>query len=150
MRRLFSAAETPTTTFAGVRPLLRSTATASARHREHKILRRGENLFSIAGGKYTTFRLVAQQVVDQFTTAPCRTADTPWPRRSTPNVAEACTEEMALTVSDYMRRRTDLALSRQGGVASAERVAHEMAGQLGWTDEHRQSSVTDYLTEWSS
>ena len=150
VRRLFPAVESPLTTFAGVRPLLRSTATASARHREHKILRRGANLFSIAGGKYTTFRLVAQQVVDQFTTAPCRTADTPWPGRNTPDVAEACAEEMALTVTDYMRRRTDFALSRQGGVATAERVAHEMARQLGWTDEHRQSSLTDYLTEWNS
>ena len=150
VRRLFPAVEAPLTTFAGVRPLLRSTATASARHREHKIIRRGSNLFSIAGGKYTTFRLVAQQVVDLFTTAPCRTADTPWPGRSAPDVAEACAEEMALTVTDYMRRRTDFALSRQGGVATAERVAHEMARQLGWTDAHRQSSLIDYLAERNS
>ena len=150
VRRLFPAAENPITTFAGVRPLLRSTAAASARHREHRILRQGANLFSMAGGKFTTFRLVAQQVVDQLTTAPCRTADTPWPMRNTPNVAEACAEEMALTVSDYMRRRTDLALSRGGGMATAERVAREMAGQLGWTDEHRQSSLTDYLAERNS
>ena len=106
-------------------------------------------MFSIAGGKYTTFRLVAQQVVDQLTPRPCQTVNTPWPVRSVPDVATACAEEMALTVSDYMRRRTDLALSRGGGMATAERVAREMAGQLGWTEEHRQLSLAEYRVEWN-
>ena len=149
VRRLFPAVGNVITTFTGVRPLLRSAATASARHREHKVLRNGANLFSIAGGKYTTFRLVAKQVVDHFTTVPCRTDATPWPERSEPDVATACAEEMALTVTDYMRRRTDLALSRNGGAATAERVAREMAARLGWTDEHRRASLADYLAEWN-
>lgn len=148
VRRLFPAAGPVITTFTGVRALLRSAATASTRHREHKILRHGANLFSIAGGKFTTFRLIAQQVVDHFTTLPCRTATTPWPVRSGPDVATACAEEMALTVTDYMRRRTNLALSPHGGAATAERVAREMAVQLGWTDDQRRTALAEYLTEW--
>ena len=147
VRRLFPAVENPITTLAGVRPLLRSAAAASARHREHKILRRGTNLFSIAGGKYTTFRLVAKQVVDLFTTAPCRTAATPWPGRAAPDVATACSEEMAFTVTDYMRRRTPLALGRHGAGATAERVALEMAACLGWTEAQRHASLAEYRAE---
>ena len=54
------------TTFAGVRALLRSDeARPSARPREHRIARQGENLLSIAGGKYTTYRAIAETVVDE-------------------------------------------------------------------------------------
>ena len=148
-RRLFPITGNVLTTFAGVRPLLRSGATASARGREHRILRQGENLWSVAGGKYTTFRLTAKQIVNRFTNAPCRTDVTQWPVRTEPNVMTACAEEMALTVTDYMRRRTRLALSRQGGAPTAERVAQEMARQLGWTDEQRRASLAEYLAEWN-
>jgi glycerol-3-phosphate dehydrogenase len=53
------------TSFAGVRPLLRASRSApSHRPREHRLIPLGSNLLTIAGGKYTTFRAISQQVVD--------------------------------------------------------------------------------------
>jgi glycerol-3-phosphate dehydrogenase len=158
------------TTFAGIRPLLKSDAsTPTARSREHSILRRGENLLSIAGGKYTTYRLIAEQVVDAAydvlgsRPAECRTARTPLPNhRPVPtgdriaeipdvyasDVTHAVREEMATTVEDVMRRRTGMALSRSGGPATAERVAHIMTNATPQDAERIDASLRAYIEEW--
>ena len=49
--------------FAGLRPLLRSTGDASARSREHAFLEPVPRLLAIVGGKYTTYRAVAEAAV---------------------------------------------------------------------------------------
>jgi glycerol-3-phosphate dehydrogenase len=49
--------------WAGVRPLLRQQGTESSRSREHLILREG-NVLTIAGGKLTTYRAMAEEAVD--------------------------------------------------------------------------------------
>ena len=127
-------------TTAGVRSLLHADAAKpSARSREHRIVRHG-NLLSIAGGKYTTYRLIAQQTVDaaleilNVPAKPCRTAEVPLPNRrpaqsgekisDSPSVfasdiIHACQHEMGVTLSDVMRRRTQLALSRNGNAETA-------------------------------
>ena len=53
-------------TFAGVRPLVRSgsAATAAQASREHRIDVLPSGLISITGGKWTTYRLMAEQCVD--------------------------------------------------------------------------------------
>jgi glycerol-3-phosphate dehydrogenase len=71
-------------TLAGLRPLLRGKArTPSGASREFGIFRAHSGLWSIAGGKYTTYRLMAQSLVDHIVedlggsrrTTPCRTAE---------------------------------------------------------------------------
>ncbi len=149
------------TTFAGVRSLLESDETnPSRRSREHCIIRQGRNFITVAGGKYTTYRLIAEQVVNELTEAPCRTADTPLPEHRPANagdrisdappvfvsdIAHACDYEMAMTVSDVMRRRTGLALSRHGGVETAGYVARLMANHCQWTDQQMDSSLQEYV-----
>lgn len=49
--------------WAGVRPLLRQEGSASGRSREHKILREG-CVLTVAGGKLTTYRAMAEEAVD--------------------------------------------------------------------------------------
>ena len=53
-------------TFAGVRPLVceGKSKLASAVSREHRILFEDTGLFTIAGGKYTTYRSMAEEMVD--------------------------------------------------------------------------------------
>lgn len=57
--------------YSGVRPLVRQQAapgqviSESATSRTHKIWRTGSGLWVIAGGKYTTFRLMAEQFTDR-------------------------------------------------------------------------------------
>jgi glycerol-3-phosphate dehydrogenase len=157
------------TTFSGVRPLLRAPQdNPSDRPREHRIARHGENLLSVAGGKYTTYRAVADQVVERVyrvlgKRAPrCLTADTPLPDHRPPqhggkithspaifesDITYACREEMAMSVSDVMRRRTPLALSRLGETPTAERVAQMMSPILGWTEDQTRNSLQMYITE---
>lgn len=66
--------------FAGLRPLVvpetgetETTADVSRRH----LVRRAGNLITVTGGKLTTYRRMAQDVVDLVTDRPCRTADLP-------------------------------------------------------------------------
>jgi glycerol-3-phosphate dehydrogenase len=159
------------TTFTGVRSLLASDITSpSARSREHRIVQHGRNLLSIVGGKYTTYRAIAQQTVDaavnllKVTTQPCRTAEVPLPNhRPAPtgekisespivwasDIVHACEEEMAVTLGDVMRRRTRLALSRAGGPEIALQVSHVMAPLLGWSPDEEHAQFERYAEEWN-
>jgi glycerol-3-phosphate dehydrogenase len=77
------------TTFAGVRPLLSSGAkTPSAASREHAVREGPPGLVSVLGGKFTTFRAIAEQATDVVEARlggphqPCRTAELPLPGAS--------------------------------------------------------------------
>jgi glycerol-3-phosphate dehydrogenase len=159
------------TTFTGVRSLLASdVAWPSARSREHRVVRHGRNLLSIVGGKYTTYRAIAQQTVDaalkilNVTAPPCCTTEVPLPsRRPAPagekisnspavcvsDIAHACEQEMAITLGDVMRRRTQLALSPAGGPEIALRVARVMAPLLGWSPDEERAQFDRYAEEWN-
>jgi glycerol-3-phosphate dehydrogenase len=52
--------------FAGLRPLLASAGTASARPREHALVEVLPGLMCVVGGKYTTYRAVAAECVDRI------------------------------------------------------------------------------------
>lgn len=70
--------------WAGVRPLLKQSGQESGRTREHQVVREG-NVLTVAGGKLTTYRKMAEEVVDRVgeilgTTLPsCSTASTMLP-----------------------------------------------------------------------
>ncbi len=159
------------TSFAGVRALLRSTGRRpSRRSREERIALSGENLLTVAGGKYTTFRAIADKAVclasDTLSRkrSVCRTAELPLPQHrpdpagqqlsDSPRVFEsdivhACDAEMAVTLSDVMRRRTRLALSPHGGAATAAQVGRVMTERLGWQESMLERQLREYLTEWN-
>lgn len=61
--------------WAGVRPLLRQSGAASSRSREHLMLREGAVL-TIAGGKLTTYRAMAEEAVDMLGEMLARTLPT--------------------------------------------------------------------------
>ncbi|RPI22075.1 MAG: FAD-dependent oxidoreductase, partial [Actinobacteria bacterium] len=70
--------------FAGLRPLVTGEAESTAKlSREHSITRPAPGLVSIAGGKYTTYRVMAEDVVNEATShfaeppPPTRTRDIP-------------------------------------------------------------------------
>lgn len=68
----------------GVRPLLQQQGTASSRSREHGIIREGR-VITVAGGKLTTYRAMAEEAVDLVGRVldrelpGCTTASTPLP-----------------------------------------------------------------------
>ena len=79
-------------TWAGLRPLLAQTGkSASQVSREHRIVQGPSGMWTIAGGKLTTYRRMAEEMVDRVVhelrhtfgvktpVAPCRTASEPLP-----------------------------------------------------------------------
>lgn len=158
------------TTFAGVRALILSEQrNPSGRSREEQIVSAGENLITVAGGKFTTFRAISDKVVRRVSQmlgtrpAPCLTANTPLadhrptskgtrlsdrPEVSESDIAFACMHEMAVTLEDVMRRRTGLALSRHGGEEVATQVSHLVAQQFGWSENFRLAELRKYVEAW--
>ncbi|MGH7581905.1 MAG: glycerol-3-phosphate dehydrogenase/oxidase [Gemmatimonadales bacterium] len=73
-----------TSSWAGIRPLLRQGGAPSARTREHLVLTE-ERVITVAGGKLTTYRRIAEETVDRIGEVlgidlpPSRTAVTPLP-----------------------------------------------------------------------
>ncbi len=64
--------------FAGVRPLLAGAAGRTADlSRRHAVVRGEDGMWTVLGGKLTTYRRMAQDTVDRLTDRPCRTAGLP-------------------------------------------------------------------------
>lgn len=155
------------TSFAGVRALIRSDSRRpSSRSREEIIAQQGDNLLNVAGGKYTTFRAIADRTLRRVYSLlnrrppPCETDTTPLTdRRPKPSgqqlttspavfesdILHACRAEKAVTLTDVMRRRTRLALSGSGRRAVAESVVRIMAAELGWDERAQSAQLSEYL-----
>src|SRR5262245_18554422 len=205
--------------FAGLRPLVASATGADASpsdvSREEEIFTSKSGLITIAGGKLTTYRLIAAEVVDRVAgrlirtvagrpIGRSRTADLPRPGGATPpetvaaaaaandghgvardvidhlasryggrlgavlgvvaqdrslgapvlptqpdpraEVVAAVEGELAVTLEDVLRRRTQLALfDPAGGAAAADEVASLMAAQLGWTPDDAREAARAYV-----
>lgn len=75
--------------FAGLRPLLHGAGAESGRSREHALLEPAAGLLAVVGGKYTTYRAVAESVVDRLERqcgkrGACRTHREPLPGGALP------------------------------------------------------------------
>lgn len=105
--------------FAGVRPLIRrsdSTKT-SALSRSHELFIDGNGLVTITGGKWTTYRQMAEESVDAavkiagLDAGKCVTKDLAIdPPAEKDPIERAIDDEMACTVEDILYRRTRIAL----------------------------------------
>lgn len=203
-------------TWTGVRPLVSEEGAPSDVPRDYEIDTGPPGLVSIAGGKLTTYRAMAEDLVDRvlekegkrfgWSAAPCRTADSPLPgghlagferfaeatasalvetwglprpaadrlvrtygteyvkvlgyalpdRRLLRPLAPggpvlrveaiyAAAEEMALTLDDFMARRTDLMLfDHNHGLDAASEAARLMAKVLRWDWRQRRLQVQRY------
>jgi glycerol-3-phosphate dehydrogenase len=145
--------------FAGVRPLVKNSdrlATASLA-RDHVIHVSRGGLVTITGGKWTTYRKMAEDAVDQAAQVgelpehPCRTKDLPigdgsGSRPPAPHTTEdAVGLEMARTVEDVLARRTrDLILDARASAARAPEVAGDLARALGRDSTWQNEQVERY------
>ncbi|MGC2129683.1 MAG: FAD-dependent oxidoreductase, partial [Candidatus Aquilonibacter sp.] len=142
-----------TATYCGLRPLVDGAAASTARlSREHVVETSISGLVTIAGGKWTTYRQMAQETIDVagkvggLAAAPCRTHDLPLNESLLPgtgaklhpslpytedDVVHAIRNEMARTVDDVLSRRTRAAfLDERASAACAPRVAALLASEL--------------------
>jgi glycerol-3-phosphate dehydrogenase len=138
---------------AGLRPLVAGatgvdTTRISRRHRVESPL---PWLTTVAGGKYTTYRVMAADTVDAVMRALGRrggsvTHDVPLlGRDGGDEIVFACTHEGARHLEDVLERRTRTALTAPDrGLAAAEPAAERMAGVLGWGAQRTRAEVETY------
>jgi glycerol-3-phosphate dehydrogenase len=145
----------PIAVTSGIRPLLRSTRRLGAAPREHRVIADGP-LLTIAGGKFTTFRRMARDVVRAAGRAlgrggmAIRDSDEPLPAPfeasgSHEDLAHfAIHHEFARTLADVIRRRTRLWLAPDRGRARARALADGMAEYLGWDVARKQAELDGF------
>ncbi len=155
--------------FTGIRPLVRkahakSTATLA---RDHTILVSKSNLITITGGKWTTYRQMAQDVIDKAITVgalpqracitknlrlhsdpPLKPSKKLHPRLPyhVADVIRAVQSEMARTVEDVLSRRTrSLLLDAKASLDVASEVAHILAKELKKSPAWEKKQVAVYV-----
>jgi len=128
--------------FTGIRPLVKASdvSNTAALSRDHTIEISSSGLLTIAGGKWTTYRHMAEDAVDhaivlghlderQCVTRGLRIRD-PGPHED--SAAWFARHEMARTVEDVLARRTRLLfLDARTALAKAPHVARELAQEFG-------------------
>lgn len=128
------------TAFAGLRPLVNRASAQTARlSREHVIDVSPSALLTIAGGKWTTYRKMAEDAIDKaaglanLPNSQCRTHDLKLhDSPSVPTVAYAIEHEMARRLEDTLgRRRRTLFVDAQAARVDAPATARTLQEMLG-------------------
>lgn len=157
-------------TWAGIRPLIANPdGSPSDISRAHQIKSPEPGWWDIAGGKLTTYRLMAEQAVDQIVrhlgtaAAPCRTADETLlpPDQVTPFsgiLPAPCTRaavehyvrhEWAEHLEDVLLRRSGWHYYDRSSAQGLEQLAGWMADAAGWTPEQRRAEVARWRAHTS-
>lgn len=153
--------------FAGLRPLVRKAGThdTSKLSRDHRILVSDSGLLTVTGGKWTTYRKMAEDVVDRaiqvagLAASPCRTADLRLEVAGVPSTTDRALlhpalplragdverfarDEMARSVEDVLARRSRcLLLDAAASVGLAATVAASLAAALGRDPDWQRAQV---------
>ncbi len=149
--------------WAGLRPLLADgKGGASDISRAHQIRNPEPNWWDVAGGKLTTYRLMAEQTVDRLVAAAglraakCRTASEPLlekpdgfsgifpPEFQREAVGHYCASEWALHLDDLMIRRTSWHYYHAESMDKARQAADWMSEFLGWSAAEREAELERY------
>lgn len=133
--------------FAGLRPLIRGKAKKTAAlSRDHQVVISNSQLVTIMGGKWTTYRKMAEDVTDtvvaqaNLSAKACITKDLKlygheepgsFPSLSIEGVRKSIHEEMCMTVEDFLSRRTRLLLlDAAKAIDVSPQVAEWMASEM--------------------
>ncbi|HEX2100896.1 MAG TPA: glycerol-3-phosphate dehydrogenase/oxidase, partial [Candidatus Synoicihabitans sp.] len=151
--------------WAGLRPLIANPdGSPSDISRAHQIVSPEPGWWDVAGGKLTTYRLMAEQTVDQLgrflrvSTRRCRTAAEPLldpslaagysgivpPVFSREAVLHYVGHEWALHLDDVMLRRSSWHYYHMDAPRLAKQTATWMAELLGWSDAQRERELAAY------
>jgi glycerol-3-phosphate dehydrogenase len=154
--------------FAGIRPLVRGGdgANTAALSRDHVVHIDKSGLITICGGKWTTYRKMGEDCVNQAAMLahleerpsitehlPIHGSEDPAPGErlhpalpySSADVVRAVRTEMARTVEDVLARRTRaLFLNARAAIEMAPAVAELMAGELGADDAWKARQLADF------
>jgi glycerol-3-phosphate dehydrogenase len=151
-------------TWAGVRPLIaprhHEAGAPSDISRRHVIREAEPGWFDVAGGKLTTYRLMAEQTVDRVgrllgrRLPPSPTAAGPLrhspfsgvlpPPVEPAVVTECCRREWAVHLDDVLLRRTSWHYYHRNSGEIAARAVRWMAELLGWDRDRRAAELRRY------
>lgn len=129
-----------TSVFAGIRPLVRegNSSNTAALSRGHTIRVEPSGLVTVCGGKWTTYRNMAEDCVNHAAKAaglderPCITEFLDIHGPAEVDALQGVRDEMARTVEDVLARRTrTLFLDARAAIAMAPEVAALIARELG-------------------
>ncbi len=150
-----AAASPPIAVLSGLRPLLRSDDDAGEASREHAVFEE-RGVLTVAGGKYTTFREMARDVMRHVASRlahPERRHEDSCEPLPAPIAADSGLERMAefavehefaKRLVDVLRRRSTLWLDPDRGRIAATTVGAVMARRLGWTPARARAEFQDY------
>ena len=148
--------------FAGLRPLVKGrTKKTAALSRDHLITISESGLITITGGKWTTYRRMAEDVIDvaieknNLPKTACSTAalklhghdQTGYPPDSVAmvDINKAVDDEMCFTVEDYLSRRTrHLLLDAKSAITAAPAVAKIMAAKMKKDESWISQQINDF------
>jgi glycerol-3-phosphate dehydrogenase len=141
--------------FTGIRPLVKADEESgtAALSRDHTIQISASGMLTIAGGKWTTYRHMAQDAVDHamvlggLVERECVTYKLSIhnPGSHDDDAGWFARHEMARTVEDVLARRTRLLfLDTRAALAKAPEVARELAQELGRDEAWQQSQLSAF------
>jgi glycerol-3-phosphate dehydrogenase len=144
----------PIAVYAGVRPLVSGEEAVGEASREHRIVDDGA-LLTIVGGKYTTFRVMARDLIARATTKLQREVmpqdsseplPAPLPDATTDEAfaEHAIKHEWAQSLDDLLRRRSPRWLADDRGLAAARRMAPVLARRFGWDAAREKDEIERY------
>jgi glycerol-3-phosphate dehydrogenase len=125
---------TPVSWFSSLRPLVRAAGSATRASRDHRIWNSTDGVLHIAGGKYTTYRLMSQEAGDlacreiapQLETVH-RTAETPFAA-----VEREIGDQLEQHLGDYLYVSTYLGYEQRWDRESLLPFARALAAKRGW------------------
>ncbi len=162
VRMLFPGSDPrPIAAYSALRPLLRDESSSPTKtSREHRIWNSPDGILHVAGGKYTTYRLMSEEAADLACSemAPALAGDHPTasapleasalPAEAGERIAYAVECEMARRLADVMFVSTYWGYEQQWNRERLEPYAREMGRRLGW-DERRGAEEIERVL-WQS
>lgn len=162
VNRLFpSARARPLAGYSSLRPLLRDDSkSATLTSREHRIWNSADGVLHVAGGKYTTYRVMSEEAADLVTREIATPLADVHPTSRTPFTADplpqgrleriefAVRHEMARRLSDVLFVTTYLGYEQQWEREGLEVYAREIGGLLGWNGPRMEQEIEIVL--WQS
>jgi glycerol-3-phosphate dehydrogenase len=135
--------------YAGLRPLAAGDGETSDLSRRHLIVEDPSGALAIVGGKLTTYRRMAQDVVDRLTDHPCRTHRLPLVGAAPPAVLRSVSAPERL-VRRYGTEAPAVAALADGRPELLELVAPGVpvcGAELLWADRHEFAVTVDDLVD---
>ena len=119
--------------YSSLRPLISEPGrSATSTSREHAIWETADGVLHIAGGKYTTYRAMSEELVNKLVSQPCRTAEIPLqvvkpPQDPMARVRQAVEREYARKLDDLLYVSTYWGYERKLSPEWIDPLARELA-----------------------